>query len=547
MMPADMTLTLAETLDTGIALFGRIHPLVLHLPIGLVGALVVMEAWRTLRGERELPSATLPIAWLNAATGVAAFLSGLALATEPGYSGTTLDRHRVLGIVVGVVCVIVAACVTIAARRPGRGGPVAALRVSLAAAALLLVPVGHLGATMTHGEDFLTAPLHERIAPASTTAAPKDDVPPAVRAILDSKCVACHGTKRTKGLLDLHTLAAIEAGGEEGPVVAWGSPDESRLLQRVLLPIDDEDHMPPEGKPQPSAADIETLRAWLAAPHGAEAHRESTALVTEDPPAAGPSAAAAPPPPPPAPVADPKAIAALRDRLVHVQPVSAESPLLWIDFAATQRIDDASVRALLEPLRDLIGELSLARSGITDATLELIASMPALRTLDLRDTAITDEGLAKLASHAALEELVLVGTKVSERSLATVRSLPKLTRLYVWNTSIPRDPLVALRAERPTLLADADDELATALEVEPALTFTSDAPQPAAPGAAPGAAPTAVAPIVPVNAVCPVSGAAVNPARVIVWEGRAIGFCCEKCAAQFWADPAKFVGNVKPK
>ena len=69
----------------------------------------------------------------------------------------------------------------------------------------------------------------------------------------------------------------------------------------------------------------------------------------------------------------------------------------------------------------------------------------------------------------------------------------------------------------------------------------------AVPGAAPGAAPTAVAPIVPVNAICPVSGAAVNPARVIVWEGRAIGFCCEKCAAQFWADPAKFVGNVKPK
>jgi hypothetical protein len=32
----------------------------------------------------------------------------------------------------------------------------------------------------------------------------------------------------------------------------------------------------------------------------------------------------------------------------------------------------------------------------------------------------------------------------------------------------------------------------------------------------------------------------VNKKFLVVFEGRVIGFCCNKCPGEFWADPEKF-------
>ena len=61
------------------------------------------------------------------------------------------------------------------------------------------------------------------------------------------------------------TPEGLQAGGENGAVFVPGKPEESPMLQRCLLPEDHDDHMPPEGKPQPTAAELEALRAWIAA------------------------------------------------------------------------------------------------------------------------------------------------------------------------------------------------------------------------------------------------------------------------------------------
>ena len=55
------------------------------------------------------------------------------------------------------------------------------------------------------------------------------------------------------------------AAEENGAVLVPGKPDESPLLQRCLLPLDHDDHMPPDGKPQPTAEELAALRAWIAA------------------------------------------------------------------------------------------------------------------------------------------------------------------------------------------------------------------------------------------------------------------------------------------
>ena len=54
-----------------------------------------------------------------------------------------------------------------------------------------------------------------------------------IRPLLGTKCWRCHGEQAPKAELDLTTLAGILKGGESGPVVVPGKPDESALYEKV--------------------------------------------------------------------------------------------------------------------------------------------------------------------------------------------------------------------------------------------------------------------------------------------------------------------------
>ncbi len=97
------------------------------------------------------------------------------------------------------------------------------------------------------------------------TPAMAEDVPPAasfesqVQPVLNAKCVRCHGdTKQTAGL-SVASGAALFRGGESGPVVSPGRPDESSLFEMVR-----DGHMPPKGNDPLTATELETLRRWIA-------------------------------------------------------------------------------------------------------------------------------------------------------------------------------------------------------------------------------------------------------------------------------------------
>src|SRR5688572_5420459 len=78
--------------------------------------------------------------------------------------------------------------------------------------------------------------------------------------LLDRHCFKCHGGVRQRGDLDLRSLENILKGGESGPALIPGEPDQSRLLQ--FLESDSDPHMPP--KKQVPATDIQLLKDWIA-------------------------------------------------------------------------------------------------------------------------------------------------------------------------------------------------------------------------------------------------------------------------------------------
>ncbi len=83
-----------------------------------------------------------------------------------------------------------------------------------------------------------------------------------VMEILQTKCIACHGSERNEGGLELVDRESVLRGGESGPAIRLGAPDRSELVRRIAAPAI-EDRMPPQGEPL-SIEEVEQIRHWIA-------------------------------------------------------------------------------------------------------------------------------------------------------------------------------------------------------------------------------------------------------------------------------------------
>ncbi|MEO8657605.1 MAG: DUF1553 domain-containing protein [Bryobacteraceae bacterium] len=86
-----------------------------------------------------------------------------------------------------------------------------------------------------------------------------------VRAILQARCVVCHGSGERSGGLDLRTAASRLKGGKSGPALVPGKPEESLLYRKIV-----DGKMPPAAEAKllavelPTAGETEKIRAWIA-------------------------------------------------------------------------------------------------------------------------------------------------------------------------------------------------------------------------------------------------------------------------------------------
>ncbi|MCB1235877.1 MAG: hypothetical protein KDM91_12480 [Verrucomicrobiae bacterium] len=90
-----------------------------------------------------------------------------------------------------------------------------------------------------------------------------------------NSCVKCHQpphkdergrTRKPKADLVITNKADFLKGGEDGEVIKAGNPKESSFLQRTLLDMSSDDHMPPEGKADEWTDEQKKLfEAWIQA------------------------------------------------------------------------------------------------------------------------------------------------------------------------------------------------------------------------------------------------------------------------------------------
>lgn len=256
---------------------GRFHPILVHLPIGLLVVVPLMEIMGMTKRFRALREAAGFVLLVAAIGAVVAAYDGWFLARFGGYGGKGVVYHMWGGIVLAFLMLVAAATRhELSNRRWALGW---FYPIVLVAAVGLMSWTGHEGGKLTHGEAFLTKYMPNAIrpwfgvaaAPVAALAptadpAPKDHSPYTVLIVplFERSCVSCHGPDKQKGSLRMDTYAAVMKGGEDGAVIVPGDPKGSDLLRRITLPKDDDEFMPSDGHKVLSSSEVETIRQWIA-------------------------------------------------------------------------------------------------------------------------------------------------------------------------------------------------------------------------------------------------------------------------------------------
>lgn len=568
-----------------VTFFGRMHPLIVHLPIGFLIVLTVLEVVRWFKRWRGAAEARTVVLALLVVSSILAVVFGLMLEEEGGYNEDLLFWHKWMGIGLAGGC-IATACAFWSRSRWLYGS---FLVVTLA----LLIPSTHFGGSMTHGSEYLIAhapkfirdfasgpvTTQPTVTTIATTTRPADPAKAVVFAsvvqpVLHKYCVSCHSGEKIKGDLRVDTLDAMLKGGDSGPSIVPGNSKESLLIARLLLPIDDEDgeHMPPEGKPQPSREQIALLKWWIDA--GASVDKTVEQLAPPAEVRNQIAAALGAPDSAPAGVVEPVAAKTVEpapldtltgeiNRLAQalnilIEPVAMEQPWIAINASTAKPFGDEQL-AQLNPLALNIQALNLAGTGVTDAGIAALANMPNLQRLRLERTKVTDAGMVHLGKLQQLDYLNLYGTDITEAGLKTLQDLPALQQVYVWRTKV--DPAAAqafAEAMVDQAKVDAWKEQIAQLEsqiraervevvhgVIAATQPTSAPTTTAAATTAPASAPVVASAAQPVNTLCPVSDKPIDVTKFVDFEGKRVAFCCDNCPKEFLKDPAKFKDKIK--
>jgi uncharacterized membrane protein len=422
---------------------GRFHPLAVHLPIGLLVLIPLLEvAGQARPALREAAGFVLGFTFLSC---LGALTLGYLLAFGGGSVGTVVTRHMWGGIAltIGVLLCLLA--------RPWwlSGSVTRVYPAMLTCVLLVLMWTAHQGGTLTHGSNYLTeympAPLKHWLAPGNVQADVRNSgsfYGKHINPILDANCVTCHGAGEVKAGLRLDSYELLMKGGKDGPVIVPGKPDNSLLLQRVTLPASHKQFMPAEGKPPLKPEEIQWITAWVE--QGASP--TATAL-------AGISIREEQPELPPQPVGD---YSSLMNEIRQMEkgqgaklaPVSLKPSdgliLSTMDIASS--FTDAQLAAF-QKFAPYIVEAELGRTAVTNASFDTLARFTHLRALHLEGTGVTGDGLQKLAPLSQLTYLNLSGTKVTSAAAAQIGAMKNLRHVYLYNT--PAQPAPATVAMRP--------------------------------------------------------------------------------------------------
>ena len=423
---------------------GKFHPVVVHLPIGILFLAFIQELLlykNKIKEERVIFFTTL----LGSFFAIVAALLGWALSLDGGYNETLLNKHQYFG---WTLCLFSLLLVFFKKYFSATLRYKVVNRILWAITITLLFIVGHFGGSLTHGSDFISfdfknVPVKKALSIDSIAALPPIKQSSItvyeglVYPILDKKCNQCHNDQKKKGNLKMVTLESLLKGGKHGPALQVFNAKESELIKRVLLDPADEKHMPPAGKTPLTLNELSLLYWWIQ--HGASVQEKIGNVIQNDSIIMVLKSKMIPPTPTlslPAigPIHPSKQIA-LQNSHLAVLPISKGVNYVEVSAINNPLIGDQDINPIVAIDSHLVW-LNISNTKITNKALSLLVSCKNITKLNLTNTNINDDCINIINQFSKLNYLNIVGTGITDNGLMQLKLESTLKVLYCWNTKI---------------------------------------------------------------------------------------------------------------
>jgi mono/diheme cytochrome c family protein len=525
---------------------GRLHPLIVHIPIGILlfaFALILFQRFRRVEIEAVISFALL----LGSISAVAACVAGWILAQSGEYDADLVFKHQWTGIATAALgflayfikpfrSVLTMATVAVLAVAGHYGGNLTHGEDYLFPKKKTPFPKesGFRTSTVKKGATADTTQniVNQQIAALTDTskmASPhisqavlsntaKTNLPNTAQAnlpntpqmatnavaqmitqkrfmygdevapILENKCYNCHSATKKKGGLRLDTEDFIREGGKSGSVLTAGNPEKSQIYASLLLPEDDDDHMPPAGKPQLTPQEIATIHQWIkqgapfqevttnfaagsALPKPVFTPNVATNLTTLKLPKATTETTQTAVSTPKTTVntvvqntetailknkteaAVPSVLNQLKQQNIIVSTFGEGSNYLMANFVNVKNYNSSLIDNL-QSIGNQLVRVRLSNQPVSDGDVKKLSSLKNITRLNLEKTSITDAALVYLKDLPNLEQVNLYGTNITDKGLSDLAKCPNLKVVYLWQTKTTAAGIEQLKKTLPNVQVD---------------------------------------------------------------------------------------------
>lgn len=426
-----------------IKFLGKLHLLILHLPIGILLLGVLMEWIRLWKKELVSRNSQTLIYFIGTLATLLACVSGFILSRSGDYNLEKVNLHQWSGILTFGLSVGI---LVLSLKNYQK------IHWSVVPLALFVGITGHLGGNLTHGEGFLWS----GDSPENETLSIQNTENPLVYAeviqpILDYRCVSCHGDNKAKGKLKLNTKEQLAIPGKSGEKLLPEANDKGILHARINLPLNDEDHMPPDHKLQLTDHELSLINWWIdnGAPFdrkmmeyddGEMMKEKLIQLVSLNVADERLNVPAYLPKVDPGPL-DQTLVKELKDKNVVVLSAGEESSFLEINMVNVNSIDNDLVQNL-DQISAHIVRLKMSNMVVDESSLKVIAKMKNLIRLYLDECNISNTDLEYLNDLPELRYLNLNGNPIDEQGIQNLTPNANLEEVFAFNTNIEKDQTI---------------------------------------------------------------------------------------------------------
>jgi len=431
-------------------LIGNLHPVFVHLPIGIFVFGFLLELyhlWRKSPLANEIRRFTLVVALLSSMVSIA---TGLVLADQGSYEADALELHRNLGILFGIGTLLLLWL----ASRLKPGAPKYYFIFSYGVLLIVLIAAGHQGGTLTHGEGFITGDFSETEIELKTVSVEEAKVyADLIQPVLDQKCVSCHNPNKTKGKLQLTSYEMLVKGGKNGKPLGSEKERLNLLLERIHLDPEDDLHMPPNNKNQLLSDEKSLLEWWATNDYCTDCSVASLApdaewlevlralTNTSSPIDKWKSEYTSAPD---------SWVEELRERGFSIHAVDSDHPMVRISARGITSLQSKDFRQLKNYAENII-ELDFSNTNLDDDLATHLDAFENLLKLDVPNTQITDKALVSIQELSHLTSFNGFGTLLTNESLPYFESMPELKNLYLAETGVREKNMAAFNAKNSSI------------------------------------------------------------------------------------------------